>query len=57
MRLHDLRHHSATTLLKSGASVGEVMDRHGWRTVEMVNRYRHLLEATDVEAARTLENA
>jgi integrase len=41
MRLHDLRHHSATTLLKSGASVGEVMDRHGWRTVEMVNRYRH----------------
>lgn len=57
MRLHDLRHHSATTLLKSGASVGEVMDRHGWRTVEMVNRYRHLLEATDIEAARTLENA
>jgi integrase len=57
MRLHDLRHHSATTLLKSGASVGEVMDRHGWRTVEMVNRYRHLLEAQDSAAARTLENA
>jgi integrase len=57
MRVHDLRHHSATTLLKSGASVGEVMDRHGWRTVEMVNRYRHLLEATDIEAAKTLENA
>ncbi|HWF17401.1 MAG TPA: site-specific integrase, partial [Acidimicrobiales bacterium] len=31
IRLHDLRHHSATTLLKGGASVGEVMDRHGWR--------------------------
>ncbi len=57
MRLHDLRHHSATTLLKSGASVGEVMDRHGWRTVEMVNRYRHLLEAQDSAAARALENA
>ncbi len=57
MRLHDLRHHSATTLLKSGASVGEVMDRHGWRTVEMVNRYRHLLEAQDSAAARSLENA
>jgi integrase len=57
MRLHDLRHHSATTLLKSGASVGEVMDRHGWRTVEMVNRYRHLLEAQDFEAAKALENA
>ena len=57
MRLHDLRHHSATTLLKNGAAVGEVMDRHGWRTVEMVNRYRHLLEAKDVEAARALENA
>ena len=57
MRLHDLRHHSATTLLKSGASVGEVMDRHGWRTVEMVNRYRHLLEAQDASAAEALENA
>jgi integrase len=57
IRLHDLRHHSATTLLKGGSSVGEVMDRHGWRTVEMVNRYRHLLEATDVEAARAIENA
>jgi integrase len=57
IRLHDLRHHSATTLLKQGASVGEVMDRHGWRTVEMVNRYRHLLEAKDVEAAKALENA
>lgn len=57
MRLHDLRHHSATTLLKSGASVGEVMDRNGWRTVEMVNRYRHLLEARDSAAAKALENA
>jgi integrase len=57
IRLHDLRHHSATTLLKGGSSVGEVMDRHGWRTVEMVNRYRHLLEATDVEAAKAIENA
>lgn len=57
MRLHDLRHHSATTLLKQGAPVGEVMDRHGWRTVEMVNRYRHLLEATDIGAAIALENA
>jgi integrase len=57
IRLHDLRHHSATTLLKNGTSLGEVMDRHGWRSVAMVNRYRHLLEAGDVEAAKTLENA
>lgn len=57
MRLHDLRHHSAATLLKGGASVGEVMDRHGWRTVEMVNRYRHLREAQDSAAAKVLENA
>ncbi len=56
MRLHDLRHHSATALLKAGSSVGEVMDRHGWKTVEMVNRYRHLLEATDTRAAEALEN-
>jgi integrase len=57
MRLHDLRHHSATTLLKNGTSIGEVMDRHGWRTVEMVNRYRHLLDAGDVAAATSLEDA
>ena len=47
MRPHDQRHHSATTLLKNGASGGKVMDRHGGRTVEMVNRYRHLLEAQE----------
>ena len=57
IRLHDRRHHSATTLLKSCTSVGEVMDRHGWRTVEMVNRYRYLLQAQDFAAAQALENA
>jgi integrase len=57
MRVHDLRHYSATTLLKNGSSVGEVMDRHGWSTVQMINRYRHLLDAQDVEAATMLENA
>ncbi len=56
MRVHDLRHHSATTLLKNGSSIGEVMDRHGWTTVQMINRYRHLLEAQDLQAAVTLEN-
>ena len=55
MRLHDLRHHSATALLKSGVSVGEVMDRHGWKTMEMVSRYRHMMEAKDHAAAETLE--
>ena len=57
IRLHDLRHHSATTLLKHGASVGEVMDRHGWQSVQMVGRYRHLLDAQDVTAAKILEDA
>ncbi len=33
------------------------MDRHGWRSVQMVNRYRHLLDAQDHQAAITLENA
>jgi hypothetical protein len=35
---------------------GEVTDRHGGRTDEMVNRYRHLLEAQDSAAARALED-
>ncbi|MGH9170880.1 MAG: tyrosine-type recombinase/integrase [Acidimicrobiales bacterium] len=56
MRLHDLRHHSATGLLKNGSSVGEVMDRHGWRSVAMVNRYRHLLDAEDGAAAEAVES-
>ncbi len=55
MRLHDLRHHSATALLKSGVSVGEVMDRHGWTAMDMVSRYRHMMEAKDHGAAETLE--
>ena len=55
MRLHDLRHHSATALLKSGVSVGEVMDRHGWKTMDMVSRYRHMMEAMDHGAAELLE--
>ena len=54
MRLHDLRHHSATALLKNGVNVGEVMDRHGWKTLEMVSRYRHLMEAKDRNAAEAL---
>lgn len=57
MRLHDLRHHSATALLKRGISVGEVMDRHGWRDLTMVSRYRHLTEATDRAAAVALETS
>jgi integrase len=56
MRMHDLRHHSATVLLKNGTAVGEVMDRHGWKTLEMVGRYRHLLDATDRAAAAMLES-
>jgi hypothetical protein len=32
------------------------MDRHGWRSVAMVNRYRHLLEAGDAQAAAAIEN-
>jgi hypothetical protein len=33
------------------------MDGHGWKTLEMVSRYRQLLEAMDHEAAATLERA
>ena len=33
------------------------MDRHGWKTMAMVSRYRHLLEAQDRKAAEALEQA
>ena len=49
-----MRHHSATTLLKSEMSVGEFADRHGWRTVEMVNRYRHFARGSGLRHGQSI---
>ncbi len=56
-RIHDLRHTSASLYLRSGATLREVMEIHGWRQMQTAVRYLHtggeLTQAADrVSAAR-----
>ncbi|MBE0475566.1 MAG: site-specific integrase [Coriobacteriia bacterium] len=41
LRFHDLRHTSATLYLRSGATVREVMEIHGWTQMQTAMRYLH----------------
>ena len=43
-RFHDLRHCAASFLLESGASLGELAEVLGHKTLQMVKRYAHLSE-------------
>ncbi|HDZ79362.1 MAG TPA: site-specific integrase [Gammaproteobacteria bacterium] len=44
-RFHDLRHSAASYLAMSGASLTEIADILGHKTLQMVKRYSHLSEA------------
>lgn len=44
-RCHDLRHSAASYLAMSGASLAEIAEVLGHRTLAMVKRYAHLSEA------------
>jgi integrase len=44
-RFHDLRHTCASYLAMSGASLLEIADVLGHKTLQMVQRYAHLSEA------------
>jgi len=55
-RIHDLRHTSASLYLKSGATVREVMEIHGWKRMETALRYLHTT-APLTEAAERLGRA
>lgn len=44
-RFHDLRHSAASYLLMSGASLGEIAEILGHKTLQMVKRYSHLSES------------
>jgi integrase len=41
-RFHDLRHTTASYLAMNGASMGEIADILGHKTLQMVKRYSHL---------------
>ncbi len=44
-RFHDLRHSAASYLAMNGASLAEIADILGHKTLQMVKRYAHLSEA------------
>jgi integrase len=44
-RFHDLRHSAASYLAMSGASLAEIAELLGHKTLSMVKRYTHLSEA------------
>jgi len=44
-RLHDLRHSAASYLAMNGASLNEIAEILGHKTLQMVKRYAHLSEA------------
>jgi integrase len=43
-RFHDLRHSAASYMLMSGASLGEIAELLGHKTLQMVKRYSHISE-------------
>ncbi len=44
-RFHDLRHSAASYMLMNGASIGELAEVLGHKTLQMVKRYSHLSES------------
>jgi len=52
LRIHDLRHTSASLYLQHGATVREVMEIHGWRQMETALRYLHTCESLNLAADR-----
>ena len=51
LRVHDLRHSHASHLLAEGLDQAAIMERLGWRSPAMLNRYAH---KTDKSAERAI---
>ena len=52
VRIHDLRHTSASLYLQHGATVREVMEIHGWRQMQTALRYLHTADTLNAAADR-----
>jgi len=55
LRIHDLRHGVATRLLRAGAHDRKIMRMMGWKTVQMIRRYGHLVDEDTADLAALLE--
>lgn len=55
-KFHSLRHTSATLLLYNGTDLKTVQERLGHADFTTTNKYLHLVEQADAEAANALEN-
>ena len=54
-KFHSLRHTSATLLLYAGVNIKQVQGRLGHGDIETTNKYLHVLEEADAEAAKALD--
>lgn len=57
IRVHDARHTAATTLLGLGVAPRIVMQMMGWSSMAMLNRYQHVLDEMEREAASKVGEA
>jgi integrase len=53
-RFHDLRHATASYLAMNGASLSEIAEVLGHKTLQMVKRYAHLSEAHTTGVVRAM---
>lgn len=54
-RFHDLRHSAASYLAMNGASLAEIAETLGHKTLQMVKRYSHLSEAHNAKVIGKLD--
>ena len=55
-RFHDLRHSAASYLAMNGASLAEIADILGHKTLQMVKRYAHLSEGHTARVVESMNN-
>lgn len=56
-RFHDLRHSAASYMLMNGASIGELAEVLGHKTLQMVKRYSHLSDSHTRELVERMNAA
>jgi len=54
LRVHSLRHSSATLFAQAGATTADMMARFGWSSPSMATRYSHAVRERDKELAERL---